>query len=201
MRLFLNKITAIVAVVLMIALAFASTIALQRTANTEAVVVGTPVSLGEVVVEDIRETPSQEEIMWLARCIYSETKQPHEQELVAWVLRNRMETGYRGKHDYRSVVLDPWQFSAFNINSPKRKHYMSLNENSAAAGWKTAMQIAERVALAYADERPFSVTTRHFYSERSMVGGRKPKWAYNRQPVKLDRDVDPRRFRFFADIA
>ena len=47
------------------------------------------------------------ETLWLARCIYSETKRPAEQELVAWVLRNRVETGYRGQTTYESTVLDP----------------------------------------------------------------------------------------------
>ena len=32
------------------------------------------------------------EILWLARAMYSETKRPHEQELVAWVVRNRLES-------------------------------------------------------------------------------------------------------------
>ncbi|WP_240332831.1 hypothetical protein [Salinibacter ruber] len=42
--------------------------------------------------------------LWLARAIYSETKLPHEQELVAWVVRNRVETAYRGRRTYRAVA-------------------------------------------------------------------------------------------------
>ncbi len=60
----------------------------------------------------------EEPTLWLARAIYSETKLPHEQELVAWVVRNRVETAYRGRRTYRAVVLDPYQFSAFQ---PRRR--------------------------------------------------------------------------------
>ena len=84
----------------------------------------------------------KDDVLWLARCIYSETKRPDEQELVAWVIRNRVETGYRGRRSYRDAVLDPWQFSAFNRNSPKRAYYTSLDFDSKPQGWKTALFIA-----------------------------------------------------------
>ena len=141
------------------------------------------------------------EVLWLARAIYSETKLPHEQELVAWVIRNRVETGYRGEQTYKGVVLDPWQFSAFNSNSPKRRYYSSLKYESAPAGFQTALEIAARVAHAPDAQRPFAENTRHFYSERSMRGRRAPGWAVNKTPVRLDRKVDPRRFRFYAGIS
>ncbi len=143
-----------------------------------------------------------DEVLWLARVIYSETKRPVEQELVAWTVRNRVETGYRGKTTYRSTVLDPWQYSAFNTNSPKRQHYSTLAVSSTAQGFQEALRIANRVYRADATDRPFVRTTRHFYSEQSMVGGRTPAWAVGKQPVKLaDQDIDPRRFRFYAAIA
>jgi hypothetical protein len=142
----------------------------------------------------------KEDVLWLARVIYSETKRPDEQELVAWVVRNRVETDYRGRSTYKDVVLDPWQFSAFNRNAPKRRHYVSLQPESRARGWQTAMMIAHDVLNAPAYERPFSVKTRHFYSEISMVGRRAPAWARGKRPVSLDRNIDPRRFRFYAEI-
>ena len=142
-----------------------------------------------------------EDVLWLARVIYSETKRNEEQELVAWTVRNRVETGYRGKKTYRDVVLDPWQYSAFNKNSPKRHHYANLAPASTARGFQSALRVAHDVYYAEVEERPFSKTTRHFYSERSMVGGRTPKWAVGKRPVALDRDIDPRRFRFYASIA
>lgn len=143
-----------------------------------------------------------DDVLWLARVIYSETKRPYEQELVAWTVRNRVETGYRGKATYHTTALDPWQFSAFNANSPKRQHYSTLSSTSTAAGFQDALRVAHDVYYADAGERPFAQTTRHFYSERSMVGGRTPAWAVGKQPVRLaDQNIDPRRFRFFAAIS
>jgi hypothetical protein len=143
----------------------------------------------------------KDDVLWLARVIYSETKRPDEQELVAWVVRNRVETEYRGASTYKGVVLDPWQFSAFNQNGPKRGHYMGLDESSKARGWATAVHIAHGVVMAPAYERPFEKATRHFYSEQSMVGRSHPEWATGQRPVALDREIDPRRFRFYSAIS
>jgi hypothetical protein len=140
------------------------------------------------------------ETLWLARVIYSETKRADEQELVAWTVRNRVETSYRGKGTYQAVVLDPWQFSAFNPG-PKRTHYSRLNTGTKAAGFQTAIKIANKVRHADANIRPFDQTTRHFYSERSMVGRKHPAWAVGKTPVQVPGNIDPKRFRFFANIA
>ena len=202
MHTFTNRIL-IAALVLVLALAvtFTSTIALQRSATTSGQVVGTPVSLGEIVVTgDRAPAVTKNDILWLARVIYSETKRPHEQELVAWVVRNRVETGYRGNDTYQEAVLDPFQFSAFNPG-PKRAHYASLQWDSKEKGFATAVAIAARVATAHPDARPFTETTRHFYSRQSMVGGATPNWARNARPVSLDREVEPDRFRFFANVS
>ncbi len=142
----------------------------------------------------------REELLWLARCIYSETKRPEEQELVAWVVRNRVETRYRGKDTYQKVVLDPWQFSAFHPSNPKRQRLVNLDLNSSARGFQSAVRIAARVMMASPEERPFSLRTRHFYSARSMQDLPAPAWAVDAQPATLDRHVDPERFRFYADV-
>lgn len=185
--------------VLVLAVVFASTAALQRSASSHAQVVGTPVSLGEIVVEAEQPRIAKEDILWLARVIYSETKRPHEQELVAWVVRNRVETAYRGRDTYEGVVLDRYQFSAFN-GGAKRVHYSSLEWNSAEPGFQRALSIAAKVATAQPEERPFARTTRHFFSRRSMAGGATPAWAHGMRPVSLDRDVEPDRFRFYAEV-
>lgn len=188
-------------IVLVLAVVLASSTALQRSANSRATVVGTPVSLGEVVVEAEKDRIAQEDVLWLARVIYSETKRPHEQELVAWVVRNRVETNYRGEASYREVVLDPYQFSAFNRGSAKRAHYSSLTWSSMAPGFQRALSIARQVAYAPASRRPFSETTRHFFSRRSMVGGATPAWARGMRPVALDRSIEPDRFRFYDQVS
>lgn len=143
-----------------------------------------------------------DDVLWLARCVYSETKRPDEQELVAWVVRNRVETNYRGRSGYRSVVLDPYQFSAFNRGSRKRRFYTHLDPYSNARGWVRTLKIAHDVYYSEAEERPFSITTRHFYSERSMRGRGAPGWSRGRAPVQLTGyEIDERRFRFYSGIS
>lgn len=143
------------------------------------------------------------ETLWLARCIYSETKRPEEQELVGWVVRNRVETGYRGRHTYRDVVLDPFQFSAFAPNNPKRKYYMSLDVHDKAPGWQRALRIAYYVRHVDSTWRPFSVRTRHFFSERSLSDSTFPAWSVGLVPVQPRHafKVVSRRFRFYEDVA
>ena len=144
--------------------------------------------------------PIDAETLWLARCIYSESDRPHEQELVAWVVRNRVATGYRGKRTYEGVVLDPKQFSAFNAGAPRRGFYLGLRPESQAPGWRRALLIAAYVRHAPWSRRPFDVRVRHFYSEVSMVGRRHPTWAIGETPVRPNRPyvLDPYRFRFLS---
>jgi hypothetical protein len=141
--------------------------------------------------------------LWLARAIYSETKLVHEQELVAWVIRNRVETEYRGEETYRDVVLDPYQFSAFNPGSAKRAFYTSLTPADSLPGWQRALRIAHYVRHADSANRPFSIRTRHFYSEQSMIGRPHPHWVNNRRRVTPNWTyrVDQRRFRFYEEIS
>ena len=140
------------------------------------------------------------ETLWLARCIYSESDLPHEQELVGWVVRNRVATAYRGRWTYEGVVLDDRQFSAFNVGNARRGFYLGLEPEDAPPGWHRALLIASYVRRAPWSWRPFDVTVRHFYSEVSMVGRRHPTWAIGETPVRPNRpyDVDPLRFRFLS---
>ncbi len=156
-------------------------------------------------VERPRVPPStvSENTLWLARAIYSETKFPHEQELVAWVIRNRVETGYRGQTTYRDVILDPYQFSAFNPGESKRSFYLRLTPEMQLPGWQQALWIAHYVRHAAPEHRPFSIETRHFYSQRSMQGHGHPYWANGQQFVTpgWDYQVNERRFRFYKKIS
>ena len=156
--------------------------------------------------ESLPVVPASEiddETLWLARCIYSETNRPEEQELIAWVVRNRVERSYRGKSSYRQVVLDPFQFSAFNADSPKSDMYRSLSVHQNMRGWTRALAIAYYVRHAPEQYRPFSDETLHFYSEQSMVGRIMPKWARGMTPVETpDRyKLDAKRFRFYEGIS
>jgi hypothetical protein len=164
---------------------------------------------GTIDASKIRPLPVQalgvvdNETLWLARGIYSETKRIEEMELVAWAIRNRVETGYRGKRTYEAVVLDPWQFSAFNSNSSKRGYFTNLRVESRADKWAEALTIARVVKGAPASLRPFSKNTRHYYSEISMVGRTVPAWAMGKTPIEPNRtfELEARRFRFFERIA
>jgi len=150
-----------------------------------------------LVLDDVSD-----DVLWLARCIYSETKRAEEQELVAWVIRNRVETGYRGQHTYEGVVLDPYQFSAFNPGNPKRRLYTTLSPSPDYPAFVQAVQVAHGVYYASETNRPFDLKTRHFYSERSMAGGRAPNWSEGKAPVRpTGYRVDPRRFRFYKGVA
>ena len=144
--------------------------------------------------------PIDSETLWLARCIYSESDRPHEQELVGWVVRNRVATAYRGRRTYEGVVLDDRQFSAFNAGSARRGFYLGLRPEDGPPGWRRALLIASYVRRAPWSRRPFGVTVRHFYSEVSMVGRRHPTWAVGEAPVRPNRpyEVDPFRFRFLS---
>ena len=143
------------------------------------------------------------ETIWLARCIFSETKRPEEMELIAWVVRNRVETEYRGKNSYESVVLDQYQFSAFNPTSRKKNYYAGLNPYETNQDWQTALTIAYGVVRADSSHRPFSIRTRHFYSERSLKTDLSPEWARGLVPVQPTRafNLDFFRFRFFEGVS
>jgi hypothetical protein len=169
----------------------------QASATVTQVVPADPEALAPVPASQI-----DEETLWLARCIISETNRPVEQELVAWVIRNRVENNYRGAYSYEQAVLDPYQFSAFNPGSSVRRKFTGLTATSDYPGFQRALAIAHYVRSAPADARPFEAKTHHFYSERSMVGGHAPAWARGEQPVSIDRTVEiqEERFRFYADL-
>ncbi|SHL02321.1 cell wall hydrolase [Rhodothermus profundi] len=143
----------------------------------------------------------QDEVLWLARCIYSESNRPEEQRLIAWVVRNRVETRYRGD-TYREVVLEPRQFSAFNRPTPRRDLILNLTPRSTAPGWQQALRIALEVFQAPPSARPFPITVRHFYSPLSMPTNEPPPWARAARPFQgpAVAHIDPERFQFFDGI-
>lgn len=184
----------------------------DSTTNNEqakAVPVAPPDSVIEAALHNPSKVPTippeyvDAETLWLARVIYSESKRPHEQELVAWVVRNRVETTYRGKRSYRDVILDPYQFSAFNPKSRKSQYYRNLGPHSNAPGWQKSLALAYYVRHAPQRLRPFSHQTRHFYSERSLQeASSHPTWTEGLQPVtpQRNRALDAQRFRFYEGV-
>lgn len=140
--------------------------------------------------------------LWLARVVYSETGRRHEQELVAWVVRNRVETRYRGESTYSGVVIDPFQFSGFNPRAVTRPFLLEVDSTYSSRQWNQAFDVARDVLLADASRRPFPITTRHFYSERSLGESDIPLWAVEIEPISVHPyRVDEKRFRFFDRVS
>ena len=159
-------------------------------------------SIAPVHSPNISALQISESTLWLARAIFSETKRPHEQELVAWVVRNRVETQYRGKSTYKEVVLDPYQFSAFNPGSASRPFLVDLAPSLPLPSWQRSLWIAHYVRNASPALRPFSIETRHFYSERSLTPPA-PAWIDHNHFVSINAlyEIDERRFRFYKAIS
>jgi hypothetical protein len=170
-------------------------------AGAQTVLVSDPAPFSDVASRLRRLTPMQlDEVLWLARCVFSEADRANEQRLVAWVVRNRVETQYRGT-TYRDVVLERQQFSAFNEPTARREQILAFNQHSTNPLWQQALGIALDVYQAGPSERPLPITTRHFYSPVSMPGGATPHWAVGVEPINVSAfDIDPYRFRFYDQV-
>lgn len=140
----------------------------------------------------------QDEILWFARAIYSETKIPAEQTLVAWVIRNRVESEYY-PDSYKEVVLQPGQFSGFSQHDSQYHINSTLDFEDSNPAWNSAVAIAEAVYVADPILRPLSADVLHFYSPISVVYT--PSWAQGRDADHVVRDSRGNaRFAFYADI-
>lgn len=123
----------------------------------------------------------QEEILWLARGVYSETKNEEEMHLIAWVIRNRVETKYRGT-TYQEVLTSEKQFSGLHISSLEYKNNHSLDySDTKNKNWRAALATAKEVYTADESDRPFPKTVRHFYSP-SLTDA--PDWARDETPYQ-----------------
>lgn len=139
------------------------------------------------------DAKDKQEILWLARVIYSETKRENEQVLVAWIVRNRVETGFRGD-TYEEVAKSPSQFSGLNSKDSNYWHNISRDYDSGGGKWKKALSIAEAVYYADNSLRPFPETVRHFYSPKGVSVD--PGWSADKKPVLLIKDSDSKNLRF-----
>lgn len=161
----------------------------------------------------------EENILWLARCLFTETYRADEQIYVGWCIRNRVETGYKGT-SYEGVVLSPYQFSAFNPNFRRRQENMTRPVNFNDKTWRTSLASAEIVVEAAPEDNPFIAAgsanptlVRHYFSPVSMLPGKytlrvDPNTNYGMQFVpnwfepskEVMTPVTGRRFRFFERI-
>ena len=146
-------------------------------------------------------SPVAREILWLARIVYSESKLSQEQIVVAWVVRNRVKSQFRGATSYEGVARDPNQFSGltpgdnqYQINT--KLDYGDIKNNS----WQNSIEIARAVYFADESLNPIAPTVRHFYSPISVI--KDPKWVANKKPVLIMRDPETSfiRFAFYEGI-
>jgi hypothetical protein len=133
------------------------------------------------------------EILWLARIMYSETKREHEQELIGWVVRNRVDTGYTGR-TYEDVAKHSAQFSGLHPTDNRYEHNISRWYESDGESWGKALSLAKKVYFADESERPLALTTRHFYSPNAV--SQTPAWAEGQQAVREIKDPKTNFVRF-----
>lgn len=127
---------------------------------------------------------SRQEILLLARAIYSETKNEKNGEMVkvGCVIRNRVETGYRGV-TYEEVVFAEAQFSGLN---PRDRQYLintTIDYENANPAWRNALQVAGLVYNYGELICQFPLTVRHFYSPVAVK--KTPEWALGKKPVDI----------------
>jgi hypothetical protein len=150
---------------------------------------------GDVVVTD----EDEENILWLARVIFSETKVPDEMRLVGWVVRNRVENGYWG-NTYEKVALSPYQFSGLNPSDSQYQTNIHLGYATTNPAWRNALEIAKEIYFADDATRPFGKDVLHFYSPVSVSVA--PAWAKGATPdqvVSNATDGAPR-FAFYSGV-
>jgi spore germination cell wall hydrolase CwlJ-like protein len=115
---------------------------------------------------------------WMARAIYSETKNPADYEYIGWVIRNRMESpAYPGTA--RAVILQPSQFSAFNSWKRRKELEAMTFPDTKKTEFRRAYRMAEYILTAPAPMNPLPDVT-HFYMSDTMkekYGRAHPEWA------------------------
>ena len=113
-----------------------------------------------------------EQIEWLARVIYSETKRPSEMPYIAWVIRNRVDIGYRsydataGVNNYLGAALASSQFSGMHphLDRNATKNLAMGYHSAGVPAWDAAVEVARDVYYADSSERLLGQTVTHFYS-------------------------------------
>ncbi len=134
-------------------------------------------------------SPDAQEILWLARIVYSESKTREEQIMVAWVVRNRVETKYRGADTYKEVANDPSQFSGLTVVDAHMKTIRGLDYGDTKnKSWTDAISIARAVYFAEDTLRPIAQSVRHFYSPGAVL--RDPSWATSKKPAMVLRNTN-----------
>jgi hypothetical protein len=140
---------------------------------------------------------------WLALCLCTESNRPEEWPAIAQVIENRLSSGRWG-NTYKSVILAPQQFSAFNDFTKKR----GLSNTFALASRREVplllMWAAAFVGNAAPGDYWTSAITRetlHYYSPVSMKPpGSKPPWAAQAKRLYTPSGIAADRFVFAEGV-
>jgi hypothetical protein len=116
-----------------------------------------------------------DETIWFARVLFSETNRRREMSVLSWSVRNRVNTCFRGNCTYEDVAQDPWQYSGLHPSHPNYERNM-INLASSKKEWQTALKMAWAVRHAPEVMNIFDGRARHFWSPRSM--STTPLWAH-----------------------
>lgn len=122
----------------------------------------------------------------LALCIWREaSNQSFDAKVgVGCCIRNRIAKGGWWGHDWRSVILKPFQFSSFNKNDSNSNRWPNEGESS----WLESLEAASLVKNANIADNTDGCTS---YYDKSLDNN-KPKWAATMVHVKNICD-----FRFY----
>lgn len=140
----------------------------------------------------------RESVLWMTRAVLSETADPREMVYVANVIRNRVDMHYRGASSVREVVLDSYQFSAFNPGRETRWRYINMNaETYRGYLWEEAWSASRFVMTVDRNMLPFEdKCINHFYYPDVLPYD--PTWASYMEQIDLG-EVGSNRVLFFRE--
>jgi len=140
----------------------------------------------------------RQSVLWMTRAVLSETADPREMVYVANVIRNRVDMRYRGATSVREVVLDSYQFSAFNPGRSTRWRYINMDaETYRGYVWEEAWSASRFVVTASRDMLPFEdPCINHFYYPNVLPYD--PAWATYMEQIELG-EVGTNRVLFFRE--
>lgn len=145
--------------------------------------------------------------LWLGQVLATESRMAHEWAAVAWVVRNRVESGSFGS-GYEGVILRRKAFSFYNewtlasdLGDLGADAIYALAGERLGGTPEQALQAAERVLAEPRIAAPFGPRVYNYYSPRSMIPpGSVPNWDWAiLRPFSLG-GIDPWRFVFAETV-
>jgi N-acetylmuramoyl-L-alanine amidase len=122
---------------------------------------------------------SLDDVHLLALCIWREARgETWKTKLaVGCSVRNRVQHPTWWGHDYRSVILDPWQYSSFNASDPNSNKWPNDDDSN----WLESLEAASLIINGNTTDTTGGSTS---YYDRSL-DDTPPKWASSPEMVKM----------------